>query len=452
MSQENSINRREFMQRSALGTAALGMGLKESLGDGAEPARPVAPNDKITVGMIAVGARAHELMQAIMALPNTEIVGVCDAYKGRVERAVARTNGRAKVYKDYREVLADKSVDSVVIATPDHLHAKMVVDALQAGKDVYVEKPMTYTVEEGNTIIAEVKKTGRILQVGSQGMSSRIQQKAREIIASGKLGQVTMIRAFYNRNTASGAWIYPIPPDASPQTVDWEMFLGSAPRRPVDYARFFRWRCYRDYSGGIATDLFVHLVTSIHFMMNAKMPSNIAALGQLYRWKESRDVPDTINAILEYPEGFTVNLSSTFNNQLSSEGGFQILGTKGSLVLGGGLTFYPESVTEDNRWIVESWPASLQEAYYKDPKVRAEEMPATREPEVIDAQEQYREVGLDPTVLHFRNFFSSVKTRKQPLEDALAGHRAASCAHLINASAREKKLVSWDFARESMKA
>lgn len=453
MPQKTRIGRREFIQRSALGGAAVGTALRESYGENPELMGPVPANDKITVGVIGVGARAQELMQAIMQLPSTEIVGVCDAYKGRIERAVERTGGRAKVFKDYREILGDKSIDTVVIATPDHWHATMAVDALRAGKDVYIEKPMTYTVDEGNTILGEVRKSGRILQVGSQGMSSRTQQKARDMISAGKLGQVTIIRAFYNRNTASGAWIYPIPPDASPQTVNWEMFLGPAAKRPVDYARFFRWRCYQDYSGGISTDLFVHLVTSIHFMMNAKMPAHVMGMGQLYRWKESRDVPDTINGILEYPEGFVVNLSSTFNNQLSSQGGFQILGTKGSLVLGGdSVTFHPEIVEEDNRWIVESWPRALEDAYYADPKIRASEMPGTREPEVLTGQEQYRETGLEATVLHFRNFFSSVKTRKQPLEDALAGHRAASCAHLVNRSARERKLMSWDFTKEALKA
>ncbi len=449
MSQSGRLDRREFMQRSVMGSASLGLAMKRA---GGEPSGPVPAGDRITVGMIGVGARAHQLMVSIMSLPNTEIVGVCDAYKGRVERAVERTRKRARVYKDYREILADKSIDTVVIATPDHWHASIAIDALRAGKDIYIEKPLTYTIDEGNAIIGEVRKSGRILQVGSQGISSRLQQKARELIASGKLGQVTMIRAFFNRNTAGGAWIYPIPPDASSETVNWEMFLGPAPKRPVDYARFFRWRCYQDYSGGIATDLFVHLMTSIHYMMAAKMPANIVAMGELYRWKESRDVPDTLNAILEYPEGFTVNLSSTFNNQLSSESGFQILGTKGSLVLGNALVYYPEVVNEDNRWIVDSWPSAMEDAYYKDPKIRQEEMPATREPEVIETQQQYQETGLDPTDIHFKNFFASVKSRKQPLEDALAGHRAAACAHLINRSAREKRMVSWDFAKENIKA
>jgi predicted dehydrogenase len=445
------IDRREFLQRSVVSGTTLGLALNDGFAENSENGGPVPANDRITVGMIGVGARAQQLMVSIMSLPNTEIVGVCDAYKGRLERAVERTKKHARVYPDYRGIISDKSIDTVVIATPDHWHAAIAIAAVQAGKDVYIEKPLTYTVDEGNAIIGEVRKHGRILQVGSQGMSSRIQQKARELIASGRLGQVTMIRAYFNRNSAGGAWIYPIPPDASPETVNWEMFLGPAPKRPVDYSRFFRWRCYQDYSGGIATDLFVHLATSIHFMMNAKMPANVVGMGQLYRWKESRDVPDTLNAIMEYPEGFTVSLSATFNNQVSSESGFQILGTKGSLILGNTLVFIPEVINDDNRWIVDSWPTEMEDAYYRDPKIRHEELPATREPEVIQAQEQYQEIGLDPTDVHFRNFFASVKTRKQPLEDALAGHRAASVAHLINRSAREKRMVSWDFTRENIK-
>ncbi len=451
MSEFNRINRREFMQRSTLSTAAVSIALSDSEAEIAESMRSVPASDRISLGLIGVGARVHQLIDAIKLLPVAEISSICDAYKGRIERALERTDRKPKVAKDYREILADKSIDAVVIGTPDHWHAKMAIEAVQAGKDVYIEKPLTYTVEEGNAIIDAVKKSGRIMQVGSQGMSSRIQQKAREIIASGRLGQITMVRAQFNRNTASGAWIYPIPPDASPQTVDWDMFIGPAPKRPVDYARFFRWRCYQDYSGGMATDLFVHLVTSIHFMMNAKMPSRVMGMSQLYRWKGTRDVDDTINAVLEYPEGFVANLSGTFNNQGSGESGFQILGAKGSLIVGETLAFYPEVVNEDNGWIVDSWPTAMEKAYYDDPKIRAEERPTTREPEVLSSSEHYREIGLEPTVPHMRNFFACVKTRKQPVEDAVAGHRAAAVPHLINMSAREKRIVSWDFEKESFK-
>jgi len=446
---DRNISRRAFLGSSAIGATAAGVAAAQQ----SEPPRATSANGRVTVGMIATGARAHELLEAIKRVEGTEIVAVCDAYKGRQERAVARTAGRARVAADYREILADKSIDTVTVASPDHWHRTHVVEALRAGKDVYCEKPLTYTVEEGNEVIETARRTGRLVQVGSQGMSSQIQHRARDIIRSGRLGQVTMIRAFYNRNTASGAWIYPIPPDASPQTVNWDMFLGSAPKRAFELARFFRWRCYKDYSGGISTDLFVHLCTTIHFLMGAKMPSQVVALGQLYRWKESRDVPDTINAILEYPEGFTVNLSSTFNNQMSAEGGFQILGTQGSMTLGGGsLTVFAETAVEDNRWIVESWPKALEEAYWRDPKVLESERPATRPPRVVESVQTHRETGLEATVLHFQNFFQSVRTRQPTVQDALTGHRAAACAHLINRAAETKKMVAWDFSREAIKA
>jgi predicted dehydrogenase len=446
MKNHPGINRRQFIQRSA------GVGLALTASNFPVTARPKSANDRITIGMIGVGARAHELMQAIQAVPGTEIVGVCDAYKGRLERAVDRTGGRAKIYDDYHEILSDKSVDTAVIATPDHWHKTMAIEALRAGKDVYIEKPLTYTIDEGKDIVSEVKKGDRILQVGSQGISSKIQQKAKEIIQSGKLGQITMVRASYNRNTAGGAWIYPIPPDASPQTVNWEKFLGPVAKRPYDPARFFRWRCYWDYSGGIATDLFVHLMTTIHFLMTAKAPQATMANGALYRWKESREVPDTLNAILEYPEGFMVTLSSTFNNQTLSEGGFQILGTEGSLVLGGDdLTFYPEDVHEDNRWIVESWPRALEEAYYKDPQVQKAEVPSSWAPRVTEGMERWQEKGKEATVIHFENFFNSVRTRKRPVEDALAGHRAAAVAHLVNLAYKQRKMIQWDYANETVR-
>ena len=162
------------------------------------------------------------------------------------------------------------------------------------------------------------------------------------------------------------------------------MFLGSAPKQPFSLERFFRWRCYQDYSGGISTDLFVHLCTTIHFLMNAKVPARAVALGELFRWKESREVPDTLNAVLEYKEGFAVNLSSTFNNENSGEGSFQFLGTKGTLTVGGNLTFTPENVWEDNGWVVDSWSEAAEKAYYEDPKVIASEMPGRRKEHLIE--------------------------------------------------------------------
>ncbi|MCS6951939.1 MAG: Gfo/Idh/MocA family oxidoreductase [Bryobacterales bacterium] len=436
------LSRRRFLQ----GSAALAAAAPRS-------SKGFAANDRIQFGFIGAGARAHELIEALLRHDGVEIVGVVDAYKGRVERAVERTKGRAKPYRHYKDLLADKSIDAVVIATPDHWHHRMILDAVAAGKDVYCEKPMTFRSSEGVEIVQAARATGRMVQVGSQGMSGEIQRKAKEMIRQGKLGQITLIRAAYNRNTASGAWVYPIPPDASPETVDWEMFLGPAPKRPFSLERFFRWRCYEEYSGGIATDLFVHLCTTIHFLMDAKMAAKAVAMGQLYRWKDGREVPDTLNAILEYPEGFVVNLSSTFNNQISAEGSFQILGTEGSLTIGwDGLTFYPEQVVEDNRWIVESWPRALEEAYFRDPKVQAAELPNTWRPKLVPGVEQYRARGWDPTVSHLGHFLESIRTRRPYWQDAVAGHHAAACAHMINLAAKQRRMVEWDFAKDDIKA
>ncbi len=448
------INRREFIKKSAVTGAGAGMALgmrKNAVASNIDYDRDDSPNGRITLGFIGVGARAHQVMSDVLRMPGFEIVAICDAYTGRIERAKDRTGGRAKVYRDHKELLAASDIDAVYIGTPDHWHKDHAIAALEAGKDVYIEKPLTYTVDEGLEIIRAVRKTDRILQVGSQNISTPLQMRAREIIASGRLGQITMIRASVNRNSAGGAWIYPIPPDANPQTVNWDMFQGPAKKHPFSLERFFRWRCYQDYSGGMATDLFVHVMTTIHYVMGALAPEMVTAAGSLYRWKDSRDVPDTLDAIMQYPEGFTVNLSGTFNNESAGERGLQIMGTDGTLTIGRNLIFTPEFREEDNGWIVDSWPGELQRAYYKDPKVIASEMPNRWEPKILDGEERWSAVGPNSTTLHFENFQKAIKDRKQPVEDVLAGHRAAAVAHMVNTSAMLKKPLWWDRKNDRVK-
>jgi predicted dehydrogenase len=442
------MNRRDFMKHTVLTGAAAAVSAAPGRASG-----PIPAAERVTLGVIGAGARAQQLIDAAQQIPGLEIVALCDAYTGRATRAHARAGGRAAITKDASELLAHPGIDAVLVGTPDHLHKAITVAALEAGKDVYVEKPMTYTIDEGLEIIAAVKRNKRVLQVGSQGVSSLLNGTARDLVKSGKLGKVTLIRASYNRNTAGGAWIYPIPPDATPQTVNWEAFLGDAPKRPFDAARFFRWRCYWDYSGGIAGDLFVHLLTTIHFVMGATMPSTVLASGELYRWKESREVPDTLNGLLVYPEGFTVNLSSTFNNESASESGFEILGTEGSIVFRGDrLTFTPENVHEDNRWVVTSWPRELEEAYYADPKVQAQETPGTWKPRMLPGGESWEQQGQDNDVTHLANFIAAVRSRQQPYEDATVGHHAAAAAHMVNMSLRHRRLVEWNFAADTVKS
>jgi predicted dehydrogenase len=448
------IDRRQFMKRSLVGAAAAPL-IARTVGAGPQSGtRQVSPNDRIQIGMIGVGARAHQLMGALKAQPGVAIVGICDAYTGRVARAIERTEGQAKDYGSWRDLLADASIDAVIVATPDHWHKEHTLAALDAGKDVYVEKPMTLTIDEGPEFIAAADGTDRILQVGSNGMSSKLQQTAREIVRSGKLGRITLIRASYDRNTDSGAWLYPIPPDASEETVDWEAFLGPAPRRPFSLERFFRWRCFWDYSGGIATDLFVHLMTTIHYVMDADMADMVMASGQNFLHQETHEVPDTLNAILTYPkEGFAVSLSGTFNNSEATRSGFTIMGTEGALVFHGNeLVFKPENPVEGNGWIVASWPSALEAAYWADPEVQKRELPRTWPSRMNSEGETWSEVGPDSTFLHLARFIESVRTRKPSVQDARRGHHAAAVPHMVNESIRRQGPVYWDPERDALRA
>ncbi|MFC1537320.1 Gfo/Idh/MocA family protein [Gemmatimonadota bacterium] len=449
---DKGVSRRQFLSDTGK-IAGAGLGAMILTGrSGLLHATP--PSEKVTFGCIGVGARVQQIIDSMLTIDGIEITNICDAYTGRIIRTQERLkNGgakKAKVNADYREILNDKSVDAVVIGVPDHWHAKMAIEAVEAGKDVYIEKPLTYTVDEGVEIIEAVKKSGRVFQVGSQGISTPSQRKAREVIQSGKLGQITMVRAYYNRNTAGGAWIYPIPPDANPQTVNWAQFLGPAPIIPFNLEHFFRWRCYTAYSGGIPTDLFVHLCTTIHFLMGVEAPSRVMAMGDCYRWKSSRDLSDTVNGVLQYkagasaPEGFMVNLMTTFNNTAISGQGFQIMGTEGSLSIGGDLNFKPEAVMENDRWVVESWPEAMEQSYYNDPKMVAYEKKAkariaAAKPEVIRCERA------NATTVHMQNFVDCVRNRNTPEESAEVGHRAAAVAHMVNRSIDTGSSVMWDF-------
>jgi predicted dehydrogenase len=411
-------------------------------------------SDRVRLGFAGMGARAHELVDAAAATgTNAEVVALCDAYKGRAERGKARAGGKAAIVDDYRRLLDDKTIDAVFIATPDHWHRQMALDAVSAGKDVYIEKPMTFAVDEGLEIIAAVDRTKRILQVGSQGISGQRQAAARELVKSGRLGAITMIRAAYHRNSDSGAWLYPIPPDASPSTVDWKQFLGPAPQKPFSLERFFRWRCYWDYSGGLATDLFVHLLTWIHFVMDVQAPSTIVGAGGTFVRKATHEVPDTLIGTLTYPEGFTAQLSCTLNTMAGSASGVEILGSKASLRLRGDEIILDEERNDQggNGWVVRSWPEALERAYYADPAVRAREVPDSRRGERVAAGERWSVVGEDDLVAHVRVFLESVRSRKPVVEDARFGHRAAATAHLINQSLREGRVMTWDRAADKAK-
>jgi len=236
-------------------------------------------NDNIQIALIGAGGMGQGDAHMATSLPGVRLVAASDVYDGRLERCREIYGRDILATRDYREVLARKDVDAVIVGTPDHWHAKITIDALNAGKDVYCEKPMVQKIADGHAVIEAQKKTGRILQVGSQYVSSVVYAKVRDLLKEGSIGELNMVEAVLDRNTAIGAWQYSIPPDASAATVDWDRFLGSAPKRPFDAMRVFRWRNYRDYGTGVAGDLFVHLLSGLHFATGSLGPARIYATG-----------------------------------------------------------------------------------------------------------------------------------------------------------------------------
>ena len=256
-----NLSRRSFVTRSTGVALATGPAVVRSLG----------ANNKVNVGFIGTGSRGYYLMEMLYkgSPDEFQITAVCDAFTGRLARAKDRvqTMGKnePKTYADYRDLLADPSVEAVVIATPEHLHQSMTLAAIKAKKHIYVEKPLAHTIEEGEVVLKAAAGYDKVIQVGTQNRSNKFYQKAKELIAQGLIGDVHYVRAFWYRNSpdTNPAWRYQIPADATEQNTDWQKFLGPAPKRPFDKRRFYQWRLYWDYSGGIATDLFIHRVTRI---------------------------------------------------------------------------------------------------------------------------------------------------------------------------------------------
>jgi predicted dehydrogenase len=389
-------------------------------------------------------------LEASLRVPGIECVAACDLYDSRHTAAQEAVKKNVPTTRNYKEILDRKDVDAVIVAVTDHQHRKVVIDACNAGKDVYCEKPMSHTVDDGFAIIDAVQKNNRIAQVGSQRVSSILYQRAKDIYDSGKLGDVYAIQAYWDRNSPSGAWVYPIPPDASEQTIDWNAFLDGAPKRPFSPERFFRWRCFTDYGEGLAGDLFVHLISGIHFITGTNTVAKRAqSSGGLFYFKDGREFPDLIETMYDYSH-FRVHLRCNLNNDEGEFIGF--FGKKGTMIIKDKtLTFTPQDTTpKPEDYSIFGWPKALREQYLEK---FAEEHPLPKPlASKVDEAETYGVPdGYNDVADHQANFFNAVRTRKKTVENEEFGNNAALGCHLSNYAYFKETIAVWDPAAKKIK-
>ena len=393
------------------------------------------------LGFIGVGIRGSGLMDEFKRNPASKFVVAADLYDGYLQHAKEFTDGRMETTKRYEDVLNRKDIDAVVIAVPDHWHKRMTLEALAAGKHVYIEKPMTWSLKEGPEIIAAEKKYGKTLMVGSGNKTSAMAQKVKELIASNAIGKVSLIRMANHRNSKEGAWIYPIPPDASPETIDWDRFIGPAPKRPFSAEHFFRWRCWWEYSGGVATDLFVHLLTTLHEVMGVRAPSSVVSQGGLWFWKDGRTVPDVLESAFEYPQGFIAQMCVHQKNGAPAPS-MVIYGSEGTLTWNfNNVVIQGEGEDKDvQNYGTYAWPKAAKEQYLRSKGIDPANPRGPR-----SERPKPQEIRVERGPSHTDFFLESVREGKPSREPAIEGHAAAGAAHLANQAYREGRKLKWDF-------
>ncbi|MEK7404676.1 MAG: Gfo/Idh/MocA family oxidoreductase [Acidobacteriota bacterium] len=382
------------------------------------------PNDQINLGFIGVGRRGTGHVSAIksrgIAKGDVKIVALCDVYQGA--RDVNKEATGAAAYEDYRELLQRKDLDAVIIASPDHWHFRQAIDALRAGKDVYVEKPMTHSMEEARQLAEAVRQTGRVLQVGNQGASEDQFHIAREWIAKGAIGKLLWMHAGFNRNSIKGEWTLPHIPDANEKTVNWRMWLGDRPYRPFNPELYRNWRKYFDFGGGIATDLFYHKLAPLMMTAGAEFPIRVAATGGIYVFKGDREIPDTLFIAIDYPGEYSLVLESSMANRTPSS--FEIRGHEATIELHG--TAAGDRPAEKEKYVI----------------IRAEQEFGDKF-QAAHGQSEIR-VNNRPRPDHMENFLECVRTRQQPNANAGDGYRATAVIELAQRSYREQKMMVFD--------
>ena len=404
----------------------------------------VSPNDHIQIALIGAGGQGQGDTKNAVQVPGVKLVAVADCYDGRLAHSKELWGSDVFTTRDYREVLARKDIDAVIIATPDHWHKQAAVDSMKAGKDVYCEKPMIHLYSDGPEIIATANSTKRIIQIGSQRVSSIVYAKAKELLASGAIGKLNMVSAHWDRNSAIGAWDYTVPLDASPETCDWPRFLGTAPKIPFNAEQFFQWRKWKAYGSGVAGDLFVHLFSGTHFITNSLGPTRAMATGGLRFWKDGRNVPDVMVALFDYEEGFNLSLRVNFVNGGSESEGLLFTGSEGTIeIAGNSVTVNRVPREKEPGYTVSTFTEAMQKRYLDQYR---EKYPIEHPvgPPPVGVERYVAPKGYSDSYDHFHNFFNSVRSRKPVVEDAEFGFRAAGAALLSNLSMEKEKIVRWN--------
>jgi predicted dehydrogenase len=455
-----SSDRRKFLRQLG-GTIVLTAGSLSSFAAMEDHERRIlqaekrhGPNDKIRVATIGMGIMGFNDTRSALSCPGVELVGCCDLYTGRLEHAKEQFGSNIFTTRNYHEILDRKDVDAVIIATSDNWHSTIAIAAMHKGKAVYSEKPMVHYISEGLGEIKAQRETKAVFQVGSQRVSSIAFQKAKELLAAGAIGQINSIEASFNRQSALGAWQYTIPLDASPQTVDWERYQANAKtKHPYDSNRFFRWRNYREYGTGVAGDLFVHLLSGIHFITGSKGPSKIYSIGELAYWKDGRNVPDVMNAVIQYPDckehlAFEVSLRVNFVSGDGEHSSTRITGSEGVMDLSdeNGFTIRKNKMPvapgiggwDSLSTFTDAMQKALLDEYNKKYSAADKQSPSI--PNVTYEVPP----GYNTSHEHFVNFIDSIRTGKPVVEDAVFGFRAAAPCLACNDSYFQNKVIHWD--------
>ncbi len=437
------FSRRQFLQRSAGMTGAV-VASRTILLDAETiplPTRTVAASDRVRFGIIGVGMQGSGLLTNAIQLPGVECVAAADLYDGRHTLAKEIAGANVMTTRHYQELLANKDIDCIVAAVPDHWHKQVVVDAVNAGKDIYCEKPMSHTAAEGVAMVDAAKKAGKIVQIGSQRVSSVICTKAKEMLAQGMIGKLNLVEASLGRNDPTGAWEYPPPPDLSPATLDWDTWQGTVPKRAFDGKIFARWRCWKEYGTGVAGDLLVHLVSGMQYMLGwNEAPKRAMALGGILRFPDGRNMPDVHPTLFEYGE---IPVYMRLNLGCETPEIYRFMGSKGVLEVTETAINYLPQTGEDSApsYYTQGYPREMREAYTKK---WHEEHDAAPGKEPTQEGFSYKGVSWDEEKPHLWKFFQAVKSRQPVVEDAVFGHHAALACHLASESYFRRSATAWD--------